>query len=84
MVSSSSITGAKKGIADEQIAYFKRIQQMNLNNARLIGFGISDRETFSTACEYANGAIIGSAFINQLKADSSDVAIQNFVKNIKS
>lgn len=83
MVSSSSITGAKKGIEDTQIQYFKRIQEMQLKNPRLIGFGISDNETYMKACEYSNGAIIGSAFINQLKEDASDEAIQEFVKNIK-
>ena len=83
MVSSSSITGAKKGIVDQQIEYFKRINEMQLKNSRLIGFGISDKETFQKACEYSSGAIIGSAFINQLKKDASDEAIQQFVKNIK-
>ena len=83
MVSSSSITGAKKGIADEQVAYFERVRAMGLENPTLIGFGISDRDTFSTACQYAQGAIIGSAFINQLKRDASDEAIQQFVKSIK-
>jgi tryptophan synthase alpha chain len=38
-----------------------------LKNKRLIGFGISNHETFETACKYANGAIIGSAYIKALK-----------------
>ena len=63
MVSSHSITGAKSGISEEQISYFKRVQEMGLKNPRLIGFGISDAETFSTASKYSHGAIIGSAFI---------------------
>ncbi len=67
MVSNASITGAKKGISPKQIQYFNRINTLQLNNPRLIGFGISDHETFSTACKYANGAIIGSAYINALK-----------------
>ena len=83
MVSSSSITGAKQGIAAQQVAYFDRIKDMQLGNPRLIGFGISNNETFSKACEYASGAIIGSAFINQLGKDASDEAIKDFVKSIK-
>lgn len=83
MVSSSSITGAKKGIDDGQLAYFQRIEDMNLKNPRLIGFGISDKETFGAATMYAQGAIIGSAFINQLKQDASNEAIKKFVKGIK-
>ena len=67
MVSSSSITGAKSEITDTQIAYFNRINDMHLKNKRLIGFGISNHETFDTACKYANGAIIGSAYIKALK-----------------
>jgi tryptophan synthase alpha chain len=67
MVSSSSITGAKSEITDTQIAYFNRINDMQLKNKRLIGFGISNHETFETACKYANGAIIGSAYIKALK-----------------
>ncbi len=72
MVSSHSITGAKAGISEEQITYFKRVQAMNLKNPRLIGFGISDAETFGTASQYSNGAIIGSAFIKKVK-DSKDL-----------
>ena len=84
MVSSASITGAKQGITEDQIRYFERIQQMRLQNPRLIGFGISDRETFELASRYANGAIIGSAFINLLTS-SQDLEgdIIQFVKSIK-
>ncbi|MEL6867571.1 MAG: tryptophan synthase subunit alpha, partial [Bacteroidota bacterium] len=63
MVSNASITGAKRDISEQQIAYFNRIEQMQLAHPRLIGFGISNRSTFETACRYASGAIIGSAFI---------------------
>ena len=68
MVSGSSTTGIKTGISfsDE---YFARIQQMNLKNPRLIGFGVSNRETFEAVCRFSHGAIIGSAFINALSAE---------------
>jgi tryptophan synthase alpha chain len=72
MVSAHSITGAKTGISEEQIAYFQRVEAMNLKNPRLIGFGISDSETFITASKYGNGAIIGSAFIKKIK-ESQDL-----------
>lgn len=84
MVSSASITGAKNIISDIQLAYFSRIRDMQLQSKRLIGFGISSRETFNTACDYASGAIIGSAFINQLKKDASREAITEFIRGIKS
>ncbi|MEM6397263.1 MAG: tryptophan synthase subunit alpha [Bacteroidota bacterium] len=68
VVSSSSITGKTRDISPQQIEYFQRIEAMNLKNPRLIGFGISDAKSFNTACQYANGAIIGSAFIRALGA----------------
>jgi len=67
VVSDSSITGMKSGISPQQLAYFERIKALQLKTPQLIGFGISDRNTFLTACQYANGAIIGSAFIKHLK-----------------
>ena len=82
MVSSASITGAKQEVSQAQIDYFERIQKMNLSVQRLIGFGISNKETFDNACQYASGAIIGSAFINQLNKDDSDEAITSFVESI--
>jgi len=85
MVSNASITGAKNQISSAQIDYFRRIQRMDLRNPRLIGFGISSRETFTTACEFAQGAIIGSAFIKTLgdAGDSLEPAITRFVHTIR-
>ncbi len=84
MVSSASITGAKSGISDEQVAYFKRVREMNLKNPTLIGFGISNKETFDQACQYANGAIIGSAFINVLNhAQDINKDIEKYIKSVK-
>lgn len=82
MVASSSITGAKGEISDAQIAYFERIQKMNLKSKRIIGFGISDHHTFSEACRYGNGAIIGSAFIKFLE-ESGVSNIHKFIDLIR-
>ncbi len=83
VVASASITGAKGEVSSAQIAYFKRIQAMNLQSKLIVGFGISDYKTFTTACEYANGAIIGSAFIKALE-ENGVVGINNFVKSVKN
>ncbi|MGB3779962.1 MAG: tryptophan synthase subunit alpha [Tunicatimonas sp.] len=84
VVASASITGAKSGITDEQIAYFERVQAMQLRHPTLIGFGISDQETFRTACNYAQGAIIGSAFIKKLDASEHlKQDIEHFVGQIR-
>lgn len=86
MVSSAATTGAKKAIANTQEAYFQRITAMNLKNPRLIGFGISNHDTYTKACQYANGVIIGSAFIKALtkaKPETLVNDIQLFVDGIR-
>lgn len=66
LVSSSSTTGIKGTIDQDQIDYFTRIKKMGLQSRLLIGFGISDKATFERASGYASGAIIGSAFVKNL------------------
>lgn len=83
-VSSSSTTGAKKEFSNEQISYFKKLQSLDLDNPFLIGFGISNFQTYSQACFYAAGAIVGSSFITTLK-ESNDLPsdIKSFVQSIR-
>ncbi|SHN25963.1 tryptophan synthase, alpha chain [Cyclobacterium lianum] len=85
MVSSASITGARKSVSPEQIAYFERVKAMGLKNPRLIGFGISDSSSFQTAAAHAHGAIIGSAFIHVLR-DSKDLKkdIYQYIQSVIS
>jgi tryptophan synthase alpha chain len=83
VVASASITGAKGTISSNQISYFERIKSMNLNSKLIVGFGISDKSTFNTACHYANGAISGSAFIKDLGVNGVD-HIDNFIQPIIS
>ena len=83
-VSASSTTGARGTFREDQIRYFERLQDMKLKNPCLIGFGVSNQETFSTASRYAAGAIVGSAFINLLKSNGNALkAIPGFVKSLK-
>ena len=84
LVSSASVTGAKNDINQQQIEYFERVKNRTWKNPTLIGFGISDTKSFQTACQYANGAIIGSAFIKMLE-NSLDLErdIEGFVKGIR-
>jgi tryptophan synthase alpha chain len=84
MVSSASTTGAKASISTDQSAYFARVKAMNLKNPTLIGFGISNAETFDKACTNANGAIIGSAFIKALGQEGElKENIEEFIHSIK-
>ena len=83
VVSSSSITGKSGEITQAQKDYFARIAAMELAQPRLIGFGISDARSFRTACAYANGAIIGSAFIRALSGrEDVAVAAREFVEGV--
>lgn len=66
MVSSASVTGAQSSFNDQKIAYFNRINAMNLKNPRMIGFGISNKQTLESAQSNAAGAIIGSKFVTLL------------------
>ena len=72
MVSSASITGAQSNFNDAKQAYFRRINGMNLRNPRMIGFGISNRQTLQSAQENAAGAIIGSKFVTLLNDAGGD------------
>lgn len=83
MVSSSSTTGVKTAIAEKQLEYFKRIRAMQLKNPLVIGFGISNKDTFANACQYANGAIIGSAFVKMLNESANYTKdTHNFIQRI--
>ena len=83
VVSQTSITGKSGDISDEQKRYFERIENMNLDSPRLIGFGIHDKTTYNVACDNSHGAIVGSAFIRALDADNIEGSVENFVTSIR-
>ncbi len=84
IVSSSSTTGAKEKIIEQQKSYFERINKLNLKLPKLIGFGISNNESYVAACKQANGVIIGSAFVNAIDRSSNlKNTIQDFVTMIR-
>ena len=85
MVSSAAITGAQKSFDEKKQAYFRRINNMHLHNPRLIGFGISNKETLTAAFDNASGAIIGSKFITLLKEEKSpEEAVLLLLRQIRS
>lgn len=84
LLSSASTTGKNLDVSADARSYFKRIKDMNLNSPLVIGFGISDKETFDTANEYASGAIIGSAFVKSLAQGEIEENISVFMKQFKS
>ena len=85
MVSSASITGAQKSFDDAKVEYFRRIDSMSLRNPRMIGFGISNKQTLESAQANAAGAIIGSKFVTLLSESNGDttLAINNLLNDLK-
>lgn len=72
MVSSAATTGAQKDFDARKQAYFEKVEGMNLRNPRMVGFGISNKQTFEAACAHSSGAIIGSKFVNLLSEEKGD------------
>jgi tryptophan synthase alpha chain len=83
LLSSSTITGANLQMTNNIEDYYKRIKAMHLKNPTIFGFGIKDNATFKNACQYANGAIVGTAFVKLLGEDNYLEKIQGFVRAIR-
>jgi tryptophan synthase alpha chain len=83
-VSSSSTTGKDKDMHVQE-GYFERLKNMGLRNPVLVGFGIRDRASFEAASRYANGAIIGTAYIRALEG-ATDIksATKKFLSGVLS
>ena len=85
MVSSASITGAQNNFDEAKQEYFRHINSMKLRNPRMIGFGISNKQTLESAQQNAAGAIIGSKFVTLLNEANGDAeqAINNLYDALK-
>lgn len=83
LLSSSSTTGNNLDISEERLQYFNRIKDLNLKTPFVIGFGISNSDSFNQAAQIADGAIVGSAFVRQLDTKDYRKKIPQFIKNLK-
>lgn len=84
MVSSAAITGAQKDFDSKKRDYFKKINAMGLLNPRMVGFGISNKQTFDAACENASGGIIGSKFVSLMEEEQdAEKAIKKLLKDLR-
>ena len=84
MVSSAATTGAQQDFNEQKQAYFRRINAMNLQNPRLVGFGISNKATFEAAAAHSSGAIIGSKFVQLLKSEATPAeAVDKLLEALK-
>jgi tryptophan synthase alpha chain len=82
MVSSAAVTGAQSSFGATQADYFKRIANMNLKTETVVGFGISNSDTYQAAITHSRGAIIGSAFIKFLEKEGIK-SIKDFIAAIR-
>jgi tryptophan synthase alpha chain len=83
-VSSSSTTGRDKNMRDVK-TYLQKLKNLKLKNPVFVGFGIKDKQSFDDACQFADGAIIGTAFINALKTNTSiESSVKQFMNGILS
>jgi tryptophan synthase alpha chain len=83
MVSSAAVTGAQSSFGITQTDYFERIANMNLNTPTVVGFGISNAQTYEAASSHSRGAIIGSAFIKFLEKEGVG-KIEEFIRSIRN
>ncbi len=81
-VSSSSTTGKEKDFTTVQ-DYLQRLGSYQLNNPILVGFGIKDKQTFDAVVPFANGAIIGSAFVKAIGSSPNPASsASNFISSV--
>lgn len=83
LLSSSATTGKNLAVSESSESYFARIRAMNLENPTVIGFGISDHQTFKHATDHADGAIVGSAFVKLLGETDYMEKIPSFIQQLK-
>ena len=86
MVSSASVTGTQNNFDEQRQEYFRRIDGMCLRNPRMIGFGISNRQTFESASSHAAGCIVGSKFVTLLEEENgnADKAAERLLEALKN
>ncbi len=83
MVANAAVTGAKTGLSQFQLDYFNRFKNMNLKTPCMVGFGISNNETYSAVCKYSHGAIIGSAFVNVIgQSNDLEKDINSYIESV--
>lgn len=84
MVSSAATTGAQKEFNEAKQAYFNKVNAMQLVHPRMIGFGISNKQTLESAQRNAAGAIIGSKFVTLLdQCPTTDEALDRLLDDLK-
>lgn len=78
LVSQNAITGENKESSSLLESRYKEIKLLCGKTPMMIGFGIKNKEDISNAHQFADGAIIGSAYLKALKLKEE----QGFLKNL--
>lgn len=81
-VSSSSTTGSEASFNAAHLAYFERLQKLKLRNPIMIGFGISNQKALETVFSFTSGAVVGSAFVKNIRESEKDYGIKNFMNQL--
>ncbi len=66
VLSSDAVTGGRTDVTGERDGFFRRLREMRLKSRLVVGFGVSDRESFAAVTRHTDGAIIGSAFVRAI------------------
>lgn len=82
IVSNSATTGATTSNYNED--FLSGIKSLGLTKPHQIGFGISTKEDVEKAWSFANGAIIGSAFLRVLEKSEGNLssAIKKYIQSL--
>lgn len=83
VLSSNATTGKQLEVNNSASDYFTRLASMKLKNPLVIGFGISNADTFRKATDHAKGAIVGTAFVRLLAEENYAEKIPAFIKALK-
>ena len=83
IVSSSATTGSTKSNYNED--FLSKVKNLGLTKPHQIGFGISTKEDVEKAWSFANGAIIGSAFLRVLDKVENNLSesIKDYINSLK-
>lgn len=84
IISQNTITGTPKNaeIADRE--FFNRLSRLPIRSESLIGFGIRDKHGVEEANRYADGAIIGSAFLKAIdQAPDLEKGARDFIRSVR-
>ena len=82
VVSNSATTGATEANYNED--FLNSLKDLGLTKPYQIGFGISTKEDVEKAWSYANGAIIGSAFLRAItESNNIEKSVDQFIGSIK-